>query len=104
MLLMRNPRTRPAPPAGGMIRMLTVARAALLIVLSLAGAAVAQRADMDWVPSHDGWVSDHATILTTADKQRLSDQLSRFHDETHHQIEILTVRTLYGEVIEVLSQ
>ena len=64
-----------------------------------AGVATAG-AEPKWVPSQEGWVSDAANVLSEPDRMRLSDKLSRFHEETFHQLAVLIVPTLSGESIE----
>lgn len=67
-----------------------------------AGVATAG-AEPKWVPSQEGWVSDAANVLSEPDRMRLSDKLSRFHEETFHQLAVLIVPTLSGESIEAFS-
>jgi uncharacterized protein len=50
-----------------------------------------------------GWVVDTAHVLTDSERQRLSTMLADYHQETHHQIVVLTIPTLSGESIESYS-
>ena len=54
-------------------------------------------------PVQKGWVTDTASVLTSSDKERLSDLLAQYHSETHHQVAVLTVSTLAGETIDAYS-
>jgi uncharacterized protein len=56
------------------------------------------------VPKLGGRVNDTAGVLSSADRQRLSDRLARYERETSHQVAILTVPTLAGESIETFSR
>jgi len=49
------------------------------------------------------WVTDSAHVLTPADRRHLSRMLSEYHRQTHHQIAILTIRTLGDETIQAYS-
>jgi uncharacterized protein len=78
----------------------------LACILSLAVAISAWAADssgLHQVPKLSGWVSDTAKVLTEADRERLTKMLSDYHEETHHQIVLLTIATLGGERIEAFS-
>lgn len=44
-----------------------------------------------------GYVVDQAGVLTTQQRQRLSQQLSRFQRETAHQMVVVTVNSLNGD-------
>jgi uncharacterized protein len=55
------------------------------------------------VPKHEGWVNDTANILSVQDRERLSEMLSHYQRETHHQFAVLTMPELGGESIEAFS-
>jgi uncharacterized protein len=75
----------------------------LIAIILLLAWAVANGAEGKWVPKHEGWVNDTANVLSSPDRKRLSDMLSRYHQETHHQLAVLTVPTVSGESIEIFS-
>jgi uncharacterized protein len=58
---------------------------------------------VNWVPKLGGWVNDTANVLSTVDRERLSEMLNDYHTETHHQIAVLIIDTLGGEAMEVFS-
>jgi uncharacterized protein len=75
-------------------------------ILSLGVAISAWAADssgLNQVPKLSGWVNDTAKVLTEADRERLTNMLSDYHKETHHQIVVLTIASLGDESIEAFS-
>jgi uncharacterized protein len=54
-------------------------------------------------PQQTGRVTDRAEVLTAEDKQLLTQMLADYENETTHQIAVVTVPTLSGESIEVVS-
>ena len=54
--------------------------------------------------ARDGWITDHANILTQADKSRLSASLAAYEKETCHQVLVLIVPSLAGESMVDFSQ
>jgi uncharacterized protein len=74
----------------------------IVFILALAWAG-ADAADSDWVPKHEGWVTDTARALSNPDRQRLAKMLSQFQEDTHHQLAVLTVPSIFGEPIETFS-
>ncbi len=75
----------------------------IAVTVLLASAAAADSAESNWVPKHEGWINDTANVLSSPERNRLSDILSRYQQETHHQLAVLTVPTLSGESIETFS-
>jgi uncharacterized protein len=73
------------------------------VVAMIAAACAGDSSGGKPVPIHTGWVSDNANILPKPDQERLSDMLRNYQNETHHQIEVLTVASLQGEPIEKFS-
>jgi uncharacterized protein len=76
---------------------------AIMTAVLLAWVATAAAADSAAVPKQEGWVTDNARVLATAARARLSDSLSHYEDETHHQISILIMPNLSGEGIEAFA-
>jgi uncharacterized protein len=76
-----------------------VMAALLLSTLS----TIACAADNAPVPKRQAWVTDNAHVLSAAARNKLSDTLSRYEDETGHQIAVLIVPDLAGESIEAFS-
>jgi uncharacterized protein len=66
--------------------------------------ATVSAATKQCTPAREGWVNDTANVLSSTERNELSEMLSAYHDETHHQLVILTVPTLSGETIETFSQ
>ncbi|MEO8752009.1 MAG: TPM domain-containing protein [Casimicrobiaceae bacterium] len=54
-------------------------------------------------PTHTGWVTDLAGVLTPDERSALTTTLADYEAETTHQIVVLTVASLDGESIEALS-
>ncbi len=75
----------------------------ITVTVLLASAAAADSAESNWVPKHEGWINDTANVLSSPERNRLSDILSRYQQETHHQLAVLTVPTL-SEGYEPLHQ
>jgi uncharacterized protein len=71
---------------------------AFLIALALAGPVSA----LD-VPFLSGRVNDHAGLLSTAAHENLETALKDFEQRTGHQLAVLTVPSLQGEVLEDFS-
>jgi uncharacterized protein len=75
----------------------------LIAIILCCAWAVADGEESKWVPKLDGWVNDTANVLSDLDRKRLADMLSRYHEETFHQLVVLTVPTVSGEGIESFS-
>lgn len=73
--------------------------AVALFLLSLLVVA----ADSQWTPRLEGRVTDVANVLSVADRDRLTETLARYEQETSHQFAVLIIPTLSGESIESLS-
>ena len=54
--------------------------------------------------AREGWITDHAEILSKADKNRLSASLEAFEKETCHQIFVVIVPSLAEESMAEFSQ
>jgi uncharacterized protein len=76
--------------------------ATIAVTFSIFGAA-SPPAESISVPRLDGWVNDTAEVLTPFQREHLSQLLSQYHRETHHQIVVLTVPTIGSESIESFS-
>ncbi|MDQ6620539.1 MAG: TPM domain-containing protein [Pseudomonadota bacterium] len=68
-----------------------------LIVISCAGLSLALAAD---VPFLTGRVVDNAEIMSPAARERLTNTLKAYEDQTGTQITVLTLQTLEGDSIE----
>lgn len=55
------------------------------------------------VPRNDGWVTDLADILSSADEGALEARLEEWKQRTGHQIAVLTIPSLEGESLEDAS-
>jgi len=87
---------------------------AVFLLFLLAGSALGAPPLITWAtvsaankqcsPALEGWVNDTANVFSAIDRKALSDMLSAFHNETHHQLVVLTVPTLSGEAIETFSK
>lgn len=55
------------------------------------------------VPKNDGWVTDLADILSSADEKALEARLEEWKQRTGHQIAVLTIPSLEGESLEQAS-
>jgi len=75
----------------------------MLAVAGLLGVGTAYCLEGNWVPKLTGRVNDSANILSKSDRERLSDILRKYEQETHHQIAVLTIATLGDEPIETFS-
>jgi uncharacterized protein len=71
-----------------------------LIALLLALPAALQALQ---VPTHDGWVTDNAGLLTPSQEAELEDLLDRYRLGTGHDLAVLTVKSLGGRPIEELG-
>ena len=60
-------------------------------------------ASAPWVPQLKGRVTDVAKVLSDTDRERLTDMLRSYEEETSHQIAILIIPTLSSENIESFS-
>jgi len=52
------------------------------------------------VPKNDGWVTDRADILSSAEESALEARLEEWKKRTGHQIAVLTIPSLEGESLE----
>jgi uncharacterized protein len=83
----------------------------LLTALALAGVGCAGHVPVtataavcaQSVPHLQGRVTDTAGVLSLTQQSRLSDLLANYEHETHHQLAVLTVKTLAGESLETYS-
>jgi uncharacterized protein len=55
------------------------------------------------LPALEGWVNDAADVLSSKERRELSEILSAYHDETHHQLVVLTIPSLSDEPLETYS-
>jgi len=60
-------------------------------------------ADTPWVPPLEGRVTDTTSALSAMDRDRITEMLARYEQETSHQLAVLVVSTLSGESIESFS-
>jgi uncharacterized protein len=67
------------------------------------GAVGAANSEGGWVPKLTGRVNDTANVLSSVDRDRISEILRSYERETHHQIVVLTIATLGDEKIEAFS-
>src|SRR6185295_14384373 len=70
--------------------------AALLVGLF----ALAGRVEARAIPAHTGRVQDEAGLLSPVLRQRVSAWLLAYQQQTGHQLELLTVHSLEGDVLE----
>jgi uncharacterized protein len=75
----------------------------ILGVVGVLGVGTAYCLAGEWVPKLTGRVNDTANVLSNSDRARLTDILSKYEQETHHQIAVLTIATLGDEPIETFS-
>ncbi|MEQ1918237.1 MAG: TPM domain-containing protein, partial [Elusimicrobiota bacterium] len=68
---------------------------ALLLILALAAPAAALE-----VPFLSGRVNDLANLLSPTSRSFLEDKLKDFETRTGHQVAVLTLDSLEGEVLE----
>ncbi len=71
--------------------------------LAISPAAIATPAVEFQVPKNDGWVTDRADILSSADESALEARLEEWKKRTGHQIAVLTIPSLEGESLEQAS-
>jgi len=82
-----------------MITKRIVARCAFLVcLLCLPGAVLSLE-----VPPHEGYVNDHANILSEREKGGLESILRRFEAETTNQVVLLVIPSLEGDSLEDFS-
>ena len=70
----------------------------LAFLLSLSGGALSLE-----VPSPEGYVNDHANLLSQTEKARLDSLLRRFEAETTNQVVLLVLPSLEGDSLEDFS-
>jgi uncharacterized protein len=75
----------------------------ILAVVAVLSAGASYSLEGQWVPKLTGRVNDTASVLSKSDRERLSDILRKYQQETHHQIAVLTISTLGDESIETFS-
>src|SRR5258708_29486853 len=75
----------------------------ILAAVGVLGVGTAYSLAGEWVPKLTGRVNDTANVLSESDRERLSDILVKYEQETHHQIAVLTIATLRDEPIETFS-
>lgn len=75
-------------------------RLAALVLLALATAGEAARAQQQPVPELTGRVADRADILSDQTERALASLLAAHEDSTSNQVAVLTVSSLEGEPIE----
>jgi uncharacterized protein len=80
---------------GGLVR--------LSIFLICLAPGVGKAVEFEWVPKLEGRVNDIANVLSDSQRERLTDMLASYEQETGHQIAILTIPALNGESIESFS-
>ena len=54
--------------------------------------------------AREGWITDHAKVLSQSDKSRLSASLEDYEKETCHQVYVVIVPSLAGERMTDFSQ
>ena len=77
--------------------------ACVLTVGVTLGAGGGEGLKSGWVPKLTGWVNDTANILSSVDRDRISESLRNYERETHHQIVVLIIATLGEDKIETFS-
>lgn len=75
----------------------------LKATLALSFCAFAHAAEYTSIPTLQGRVTDLANVLSVQDRERLSNILAAYEQETRHQVAVLIVPALSGESIESFS-
>ena len=75
----------------------------LLLILFLNSSFLFSQYNIPEVPSFQTSVYDYAEILSASEKQHLEDKLVHFSDSTSTQIVVITIKSLQGEDIGILT-
>jgi uncharacterized protein len=70
------------------------------LVLALAAPAAPAQQEGLSIPKNDGWVTDLAGLLSTAEERDLETLMESYRQGTSHEIALLTIPSLQGESID----